>query len=134
MTLFRFPYPLMISILIAFTSLVPLFGSLVGCGIGLLFIGIAEPGKAFWFLLLFVAIQQIEGNLIYPYVVGNSVGLPSIWVLVAVTIGGAVWGVFGMLLCIPLSSMAYTLLRSDVNHRLTQKHLSLRRHDHLNSA
>lgn len=134
MILFHFPYALMVSVLIAFTSLVPLFGSFIGCAISLLFIGIADPGKALWFLVLFVAIQQIEGNLIYPYVVGNSVGLPSIWVLVAVTIGGTVWGVFGMLLCIPLSSVAYTLLRQTVHRRLALKHLQHFPHDPLGSG
>lgn len=76
-----------------------------------------DPVKAFWFVILFVVLQQIEGNLIYPHVVGNSVGLPSIWVLAAVTIGGSLMGVFGMLVFIPLLSTVYMLLREDVNRR-----------------
>lgn len=76
-----------------------------------------DPVKAIWFVVLFIVLQQIEGNLIYPHVVGNSVGLPSIWVLAAVTIGGSLMGVFGMLVFIPLLSTVYTLLRENVNKR-----------------
>ena len=83
-----------------------------------------DPVKALWFLILFQVLQQIEGNLIYPHVVGNSVGLPSIWVLVAVTLGGSTMGLVGMLVFIPLCSVLYTLLRSSVNRRLAAKRLA----------
>ena len=79
------------------------------------------PIKALWFVIMFLVIQQLEGNLIYPKVVGNSVGLPSLWVLVAVTLGSSMFGVVGMLMFIPIFSTAYTLLREDVNKRNAKK-------------
>lgn len=121
MTLFRFPYALVISVLVAVLALIPIFGALIGSLIGTFLILVVNPVQAAWFVVLFVLLQQIEGNLIYPKVVGNSVGLPSIWVLVAVTIGGSVMGVAGMLLFIPLFSVFYNLLRRWTNNRLKRK-------------
>ena len=121
MTIFRFPYALMTSVLIAFTALIPIFGSFIGCAVGTFLILMVSPIQAFWFLVLFIVLQQIEGNLIYPHVVGNSVGLPSMWVLVAVTLGGNTMGVAGMLIFIPLCSVLYTLLRESVHKRLEEK-------------
>ncbi|MDF2543577.1 MAG: family transporter [Herbinix sp.] len=118
MIIFRFPYALMISVLIGFLALIPIFGSFIGCFIGAFLILIMDPTKAFWFIIMFIIIQQIEGNFIYPRVVGGSVGLPSMWVLVAVTIGGSTMGIAGMLIFIPLTSVVYTLLREAVNRRL----------------
>lgn len=117
MTVFRFDYAVMIGVLIAFTALIPIVGAFIGCFIGAFLMMVDDPVKAFWFVVLFIVLQQIEGNLIYPHVVGNSVGLPSIWVLAAVTIGGSLMGIFGMLIFIPLLSTAYMLLREDVNRR-----------------
>ncbi len=117
MTIFRFPYALMIGVLIAFTALIPIVGAFLGCIIGAFLIMVDSPMKAVAFIILFLILQQIEGNLIYPHVVGNSVGLPSIWVLVAVTVGGSLMGVVGMLIFIPLLSTFYSLLREDVNKR-----------------
>lgn len=117
MTLFRFDYAVMIGVLIAFTSLIPIVGAFIGCIIGAFLMLVDDPVRAFWFVILFIVLQQIEGNLIYPHVVGNSVGLPSIWVLAAVTIGGSLMGVFGMLVFIPLLSTVYMLLREDVNKK-----------------
>ncbi len=117
MSLFRFPFAFMVGVLIAFTSLIPVVGAFIGCFIGAFLILVDSPEKVIGFLILFIVIQQIEGNLIYPYVVGNSVGLPSIWVLAAVTIGGSLFGVAGMLVFIPLLSTMYMLLREDVNKR-----------------
>lgn len=117
MTIFRMPYAFMIGVLIAFTALIPLVGAFIGCFVGAFFILVDTPVKALWFLIMFLVIQQLEGNLIYPKVVGNSVGLPSLWVLVAVTLGSSMFGVVGMLLFIPLFSTAYTLIREDVNKR-----------------
>ena len=117
MTIFGFDYAVMIGVLIAFMSLVPIVGAFIGCFIGAFLILVDNPVKAIWFVVLFIVLQQIEGNLIYPHVVGNSVGLPSIWVLAAVTIGGSLMGVFGMLVFIPLLSTVYTLLRENVNKR-----------------
>ena len=120
LTIFRFPYALLISVLTAFTALIPVFGAIIGCVIGAFFILIVNPMQALWFVILFQVIQQIEGNLIYPHVVGNSVNLPSIWVLVAVTIGGSVMGVAGMLLFIPLCSVLYALFRETVGKQKTE--------------
>lgn len=121
MTIFRFDYAVTIGSLIAFTSLIPIVGAFIGCFIGAFMMLVDDPVKAFWFVVLFIILQQIEGNLIYPHVVGNSVGLPSIWVLAAVTIGGSLMGVFGMLVFIPLLSTVYMLLRDDVNRRTKQQ-------------
>lgn len=118
LTIFQMPYVMMISTLIAFTSLLPIIGGFIGCGLGAFMIFIDDPMKALWFLVLFLVLQQLEGNLIYPKVVGNSVGLPPIWVLASVTIGGSLCGIVGMLVAIPVMSTFYSLLRDDVNHRL----------------
>ena len=117
MTVFRFDYALMIGVLIAFTSLIPIVGAFIGCIVGAFLILVVNPFQAVLFVILFLVIQQIEGNLIYPHVVGISVGLPSIWVLVAVTIGGSLLGVVGMLIFIPLMSTVYALVRESVNRR-----------------
>lgn len=117
MTLCRMPYALMVGVLIAFTALIPIVGAFIGCGVGAFLILIDNPMQAFWFVILFLVLQQIEGNLIYPKVVGNSVGLPAIWVLMAVSVGGSLFGITGMLFFIPLTSSCYALLRESVNDR-----------------
>lgn len=117
MMILGFDYAVMIGVLIAFTALIPIVGAFIGCFIGAFLMLVDDPVKALWFVVLFIILQQIEGNLIYPHVVGNSVGLPSIWVLAAVTIGGSLMGIFGMLIFIPLLSTVYMLLREDVNKR-----------------
>lgn len=117
MTLFQMPYALMVGVLIAFTALIPIVGAFIGCAVGTFLILIDNPLQALWFVILFLVLQQVEGNLIYPKVVGNSVGLPAIWVLMAVSIGGSLFGVSGMLLFIPLMSSGYALLRESVNKR-----------------
>lgn len=117
MAIFRFPYAVLVGVLIAFTALIPIVGAFIGCFVGTFLIMVDDPMKAIWFLVLFIALQQIEGNLIYPHVVGSSVGLPSIWVLAAVTIGGSLMGVVGMLVFIPIVSTIYALLREDVNKK-----------------
>ena len=121
MAIFRLPYALLISVLIAFTALIPIFGAFIGCGVGALLIFMISPTKALIFIIMFLILQQIEGNFIYPHVVGNSVGLPSIWVLVAVTVGANLMGIVGMLIFIPLTSVIYILLRGIVNRRLGLK-------------
>lgn len=118
MSILRLPYALMISVLIAITALIPVFGAFIGCVVGAFLILVSNPIQALWFLILFQVLQQIEGNLIYPRVVGSSVGLPGIWVLTAVTIGGGLLGVVGMLIMVPLCSVLYTLLREAVSYRL----------------
>ena len=118
MSLLRMPYAMVISILIAVTALIPIFGAFIGCGVGIFLILIVSPLQALWFLILFLVLQQVEGNLVYPHVVGSSVGLPSIWVLMAVTLGASTMGVVGMIINIPLFSIVYTLLRETVRNRL----------------
>ena len=120
MLAFGFPYALLISVVIGVSALIPIFGALIGTAVGALLIFLESPTDALWFVLFVLVLQQIEGNLIYPRVVGRSVGLPSLWVLIAVTIGSA-FGVLGMILSVPLASVAYTLLRELVNHRLKEK-------------
>lgn len=125
MTILRFPYALLIGILIAFTALIPVFGAFIGCVVGVLLIFMVNPMQAVGFVVLFLVLQQIEGNFIYPHVVGNSVGLPSIWVLVAVSIGASLMGVVGMLIFIPIASVVYTLFRGIVHRRLREKEIQV---------
>ena len=127
MSIFRMPYAMMISVLIAFTALIPIFGAFIGCALGAFFIVVINPMQAFWFIVLFLVLQQLEGNLIYPRVVGNSVGLPAIWVLVAVTLGGSTLGIVGMLVFVPMFSVLYTLLKESTRKRLRKREISLQK-------
>ena len=126
MSIFNMPYAFLIGILIAFTALIPIFGAFIGCFIGAFLIFMISPMQAFWFIVLFLVLQQLEGNLIYPHVVGNSVGLPSIWVLAAVSIGGNLMGIIGMLIFIPMVSVFYTLFREVVYLKLKQKNIKIK--------
>jgi predicted PurR-regulated permease PerM len=117
MLLFQFPYASMVGALIGFTALIPVAGAYIGAGVGAFMIFTVSPWKALLFLLFISVLQQLEGNLIYPKVVGSSIGLPGIWVLAAVTIGGGVLGVGGMLLAVPLAATLYQILRDDVARR-----------------
>ncbi len=121
MSVLRFPYALLVGVLIAFTALIPIFGAFIGCVLGTFLILVSNPVQAIGFVILFFVLQQVEGNLIYPHVVGGSVGLPSIWVLVAVTVGGSLMGVVGMLIFIPLSSVLYALFKGWVHKRLEDR-------------
>lgn len=121
MTILNIPYALLVGILIAFTALIPVFGAFLGCGVGTFLIFITDPMKALIFVILFLVLQQIEGNFIYPHVVGNSVGLPAIWVLAAVSLGGSLLGVVGMLIFIPIVSVMYALFREVVYLKLKQR-------------
>ena len=123
MSILRFPYALLVGVLIALTALIPIVGAFIGCAVGALLMLVNDP----WFIVLFLVLQQIEGNLIYPHVVGSSVGLPSIWVLAAVTVGGSLMGIVGMLLFIPLCSVLYALLRRLVYTRLRAKNIPSRK-------
>ncbi len=125
MWILRLPYALLVGVLIAFTALIPIFGAFIGCIVGAFLILMVNPVKAITFVAMFLVLQQVEGNLIYPKVVGNSVGLPSIWVLAAVSIGGSLMGVVGMLVFIPLVSVVYILFRGDVYKRLEKKGIEL---------
>ena len=117
MTLFRLPYAVLIGVLISVTALVPIVGAFIGCIVGALLILMISPVQAVIFVIMFLILQQIEGNLIYPRVVGSSVGLPAMWVLMAVSVGGSLMGIAGMIIFIPLTSTVYTLLRENVKRR-----------------
>lgn len=121
----RIPYAFLIAVVIAVTSLVPVFGAFMGCGIALLLIFPVSPVKTVVFLVLFLVLQQIEGDYIYPHVVGRSVGLPAIWVLVSVSIGAGCFGVIGMLLFIPIFSVLYSMLKGIVHRRLHERNISV---------
>ena len=123
MSILRMPYVPLISVLVAITAFVPLVGAFVGCGLGAFFILVDSPVQAITFVIMFLVIQQVEGNTIYPRVVGTSIGLPGMWVLVAVTIGGDLMGVGGMLIMIPLASVAYALMREITNKRLADRNI-----------
>lgn len=125
MTIFNFPYRLSISALTGALALIPIYGAFLGAFIGFILISVVSFSQAIWFVIFNIIIQQIEGNLIYPRVVGNSVGLPGIWVLLVVTVGGTFFGLVGMLIAVPVVSLIYALVAATVNHRLDQKNLSI---------
>ncbi len=124
MLMFRMPYPLLISVIVGFTALIPIFGALIGTALGGFLILLDDPIKAIWFVIFIIVLQQIEGNLIYPKVVGNSVGLPGVWVLIAVTVGTS-FGIVGMLFSVPVASVLYTLLKQFAEHRIERKRQQL---------
>ena len=125
MPIFNMPYVALVSVIITVTALVPIVGAFAGCIVGAFFILVVDPALAFWFVILFLVLQQIEGNLIYPRVVGSSVGLPGMWVLVAVAVGGEFMGVAGMLLMIPLASVCYALAREFTDNRVEQRNIPI---------
>ncbi|MEG0978406.1 MAG: AI-2E family transporter [Oscillospiraceae bacterium] len=125
MLIFKIPYAPLISALVGFTALIPVFGAFVGTGVGAFLILMVSPIKALWFIVFILVLQQLEGDLIYPKVVGKSVGLPGIWVLVAVTAGGSLYGVMGMLLSVPIASIVYVLLRDSTAKRLETRNIKI---------
>ena len=129
LSILRMPYALLIGIIIGVTALVPIVGAFIGCAVGVVLIMMTSPLKALIFIAIFLILQQIEDNLIYPHVVGNSVGLPGMWVLVAVTIGGNLFGIMGMLTFIPISSVCYALLRTFVNNKVEEKNINKNKFD-----
>ncbi len=121
MALLKLPYISLVSVIISVTALVPLVGAFLGCALGCLFILVESPVQALTFLVLFLVLQQVEGNMIYPRVVGTSIGLPGMWVLVALSVGGELMGVAGMLVMIPLASVLYALMREFTQDRLVER-------------
>lgn len=115
MLILGLPYATMVGALIAFTALIPVAGAYIGGAVGALMVFSVSPVKALIFIVFLVILQQVEGNLIYPRVVGASLGLPAIWVLAAVTVGGGIMGIAGMLLGVPVAAAIYRLLKEDVN-------------------
>ena len=126
MIIFKMPYALLISVLIAVTALIPIFGAFIGTIPSAFIILIIDPRKALWFIIFIIVLQQIEGNLIYPKVVGNSVGLPPIFVMLAMLIGGNTFGLLGMLLGIPIFSVIYKISREFINRRLNNKDIIIK--------
>ena len=123
MSVAKLPYVPLVSVLIAVTALIPIVGAFIGCVLGAFFILVNDPFQALVFVVMFLILQQIEGNLIYPKVVGTSIGLPGMWVLVAVTVGGDLMGIAGMLIMIPISSVCYTLLREFTAKRIAMREI-----------
>ena len=118
MCVFRFDYAPLISVAVGVFALIPIAGAYLGAVLAVLLLVMIDPLEAVWFLVFLVALQQLEGNLIYPRVVGTSMGLPGIWVLAAVTVGGSLMGLVGMVVSVPLAAVAYTLLKRDLRARL----------------
>lgn len=118
MAIFKMPYIPLISVLIAVTAFIPIVGAFIGCIVGAFLIFVSDPLQAVLFVAMFLILQQIENNLIYPRVVGDSIGLSGMWVLLAVAIGGELFGVAGMFLMIPFASVLYTLIREVTNKKL----------------
>lgn len=127
MLLLRIPYAPTISVLVGFTALIPVFGAFIGTAIGMFLIFMVDPMKSLIFLIFIIILQQLEGNLIYPKVVGKSVGLPGIWVMVAVTVGASLAGIAGMLISVPLCSILYSIFATDVKTRLAEQAQSRKR-------
>lgn len=123
MLILQLPYSLTISLLTMVTAFVPIIGAFIGATVGVILLLAVSPIKAVIFLIFIIVLQQIETNLIYPKVVGESVGLPGVLVLIAITLGGSLWGIIGMLVSLPITSVLYTLLRASVVRRLKEKHI-----------
>lgn len=121
LSILRFPYSVMIGVVVMFSALLPIVGAFIACIFGAFIILLSSPVKALYFVVIFLIIQQLENNLIYPRVVGSSVGLPALWVFFAVTLGGALFGVLGMLFFIPVFSAVFVLLKEDVGRRISLK-------------
>lgn len=125
LTILRFPYALIISVLTTITALIPMFGAMIAMFVGALLIAVTNPVQALLFIVVFQIIQQIENNFIYPKVVGKSVGLSSIWTLLAVILGGSLMGISGMIIGLPLASILYAILREETNEQLENKKIKL---------
>lgn len=124
-TIFRFPYALIIAVLTAITALIPIFGALIAMAIGTILIAITNPIQAIIFIIVFQVVQQIEGNFIYPRVVGKSVGLSPMWTLLSITVGGNLFGIVGMLVGLPLASILYAIITGLINNKLKEKEMKI---------
>ena len=131
MVIFQFPHPLIISCIIALTAFIPIFGAIAGAIIGAFLILLVSPIKAIWFLIFIIVLQQLESNILYPKFMGQQIGLPSLWVLVAVIIGGELFGIPGIIISIPLCSVLYTLLHEWILKRLREKRLCRQNATHI---
>lgn len=123
MSIFNFPYALMVSCIVALTAFVPIFGAITGAIVGAVLILLVDPAQALWFLIFMIVLQQIESHFIYPRIMGEQIGLPSLWVLIAVILGGEFFGIPGIIISVPLCSVIYTLLHDWILKRMREKHL-----------
>lgn len=121
MSIFSFPYAAMISVIVGVSAMLPIIGGYIGIGIGALLILLINPMKALWFVIFMAILQTFEGNVIYPKIMGNSVGLPAMWIIIAITVGGGMFGFMGMLLAVPAMSVIYEIVKESVNRRLSKK-------------
>lgn len=117
----RFPYAPIVSVLIGCTNIIPIFGAIIGVGVSAFLIALVDPFQGFLFIIFGTLLQQLESNIIYPRVVGNTVGLSGLWVLMSISIGGGLFGMVGMLLGLPIFSIIYTLIREEMHHRIQKK-------------
>ena len=130
MMIFKLPYAIMVSCIIAFTAFIPVFGPFIGTAIGAFLILIESPIKALWFVVFIIILQQLESNIIYPKIMGKHVGLPGIWVLVSVTIGGGLFGIIGIITSVPICSVLYTLFDRWIKRRLEERNICHRTMSH----
>jgi predicted PurR-regulated permease PerM len=130
MLIFKMPYAIMVSCIIAFTAFIPVFGPFIGTAIGGFLILIENPIQALWFVLFIIILQQLESNIIYPKIMGKHVGLPGIWVLISVTIGGGLFGVVGIITSVPICSVLYTLFDKWIKRRLEERNICHRTMSH----
>ena len=121
MSIFKFPFALLISVMVGVGQIVPIVGAWFSAAVGTLIIFVVDPARAVWFLVLLLAIQQFEGNVIYPRVVGSAVGISGLWVMIALLLGGGLFGLLGAILCVPIMAVIHTLTREWVNRRLEEK-------------
>lgn len=126
MNIFSMPYSLLISVLVGVTALIPIFGAFIGTVPSAFIILIIDPVKAFWFIVFILVLQQLEGNLIYPRVVGSSIGLSAIWVMLAMLVGGSTLGLIGMIIGIPICSIIYQLITISTNKKLKSKNIEIK--------
>ena len=124
MVILRFPYPLVISVIMLFCALIPIYGAIISCVVGAFLVLIESPMQAVGFVVFILVLQQLETNLIYPRVVSTSINLPSMWVLLAVTVGGGIFGVVGMITAVPITSITYTLVGQAARKRLLARNIS----------
>ena len=124
MAILKMPYIPLVSVLVAVTAFIPIVGAWIGCAVGAFFMLVNDPMQAVWFVVMFLVVQQIEGNLIYPKVVGTSIGLSGMWVIVAISVGGDLFGIVGMLLMIPFASVIQTILREEVAIRVYNRKIN----------
>lgn len=129
MQIFGFPFAVLISVIVGASQMVPIVGPWVSGAIGLSIIFMVDPPRALWFIVFVLAIQQIEGNLIYPRVVGNAVGISGLWVMIAVLLGARLFGLMGAILCVPIMAVLYTLMGEWVNNRLEEKRILAQREE-----